>query len=47
MVHNRDRGKTFQNSLIECTPKAAFLALDVFQKPSTSSSVVVMTDLEV
>jgi len=29
VVHNRDRLEKFQNSLIEHTPKAAFLALDL------------------
>ena len=47
MVHNRDRGKNFQNSLIEHTSKAAFRALDVFQKPSRPSSDVIKVDLEV
>ena len=47
VVHNKDWGKNFQNSLIERTPKAAFQALDVFQKPSRPFSGVVKTDLEV
>ena len=47
VVHNRDWDKNYQNSLIECTPKAAFRTLDVFQKPSRPSSGVVKTDLEV
>ena len=45
VVHNRDWGKNFQNSLIERMPKAAFRALDVFQKPSRHSSGVVKTDV--
>ena len=34
MVHNRDQVEIFQNSLIECTGKAAFQASDLSLKPS-------------
>jgi len=47
MVHNRDRLEIFQNSLMECTPKAAFQALDLSIKCSRPFLSDLKTDKEV
>jgi len=47
VVHNRDRPEIFQNSLIECTPKAAFQALNLSIKHSRPFPNDLKTDQEV
>jgi len=47
VVHNRDRPETFQNSLIERTPKAAFQALNSSIKRSRTFPSDLKTDQEV
>jgi len=47
VVHNRDRLEIFQNSLIECTPKAAFRALNLSIKHYRPFQSDLKTDQEV
>jgi len=47
VVRDRDQRENFQNSLIELTPKAAFLALDLSVKHSRPFPSDLKTDQEV
>jgi len=47
VVHNRDQPETFQNSLIERTPKATFWALNLSIKHSRPFPSDLKTDQDV
>jgi len=47
VVHSRDQPEIFQNSLIECTPKAAFWVLNLSIKHSRPFPSDLKTDKEV